>query len=328
MSHYVDVQPVGGRLGELRDRGLSRLVTRLRADYYLGKVGIGDRLPPVRELARQLHVSPTTALNVYRRLEDAGLVETRERSGIFVRGLGAEPDRTVRQLRLFEILGGVMKKLDLLRVSPSEFSTLLLRYSGADPRDDFKFGFLSHVESRETLELQLQACLFKIPIVQLPLPTNDAAVRAHLARDRSVRCLLTTYLYSPQALALAKDFNVSVILVRLVSTTARILEPPETERRYIVTRDPDFAAAFRRLACDVHGSEGGCRIVVAALGETDRLKEIERDATEVYASPLCIEEVRRLYGASKDVRLMPTAISDQTLRDILFHYVFESSTTR
>jgi DNA-binding transcriptional MocR family regulator len=49
----------------------------------------GERLPSIRDLHREFHVSVTTAREVYRLLEDRGIVEPRSHSGHFVRQIPA-----------------------------------------------------------------------------------------------------------------------------------------------------------------------------------------------------------------------------------------------
>src|SRR5580700_12129942 len=48
---------------------------------------VGDRLPSVRRATRNHHVSPGTVLRAYRELEARGLIESRPRSGYFVRSV-------------------------------------------------------------------------------------------------------------------------------------------------------------------------------------------------------------------------------------------------
>lgn len=50
----------------------------------VGLLEPGDRLPPVRELARQLGMAPGTVARTYRELEVDGIVEGRGRQGTFV----------------------------------------------------------------------------------------------------------------------------------------------------------------------------------------------------------------------------------------------------
>lgn len=50
-----------------------------------GALAVGDRLPSVRRLCRTERISPATALQAYAELERLGRVETRDRSGHYVR---------------------------------------------------------------------------------------------------------------------------------------------------------------------------------------------------------------------------------------------------
>jgi GntR family transcriptional regulator len=58
----------------------------------------GVALPSVRQLASQLRVNPATVVQAYRELEEAGVVESRQGAGTFVRELG-EPKRDAERQR-------------------------------------------------------------------------------------------------------------------------------------------------------------------------------------------------------------------------------------
>jgi DNA-binding transcriptional MocR family regulator len=61
------------------------LSDRLAGLIRAGTFSAGDRLPSIRHISREHHVSITTAVGAYRRLEDDGLIEARPRSGYFVK---------------------------------------------------------------------------------------------------------------------------------------------------------------------------------------------------------------------------------------------------
>jgi DNA-binding transcriptional MocR family regulator len=67
-----------------------RIALRLAESIRQGAWARGQRLPSVRELARQQQVSVSTVVQAYRHLEDARLLETRPRSGYFVRARPAD----------------------------------------------------------------------------------------------------------------------------------------------------------------------------------------------------------------------------------------------
>lgn len=51
-----------------------------------GELRPGDKLPTVRTLAAELGLAPNTVARAYRELEASGIIDTRGRSGTFVRG--------------------------------------------------------------------------------------------------------------------------------------------------------------------------------------------------------------------------------------------------
>ena len=51
-----------------------------------GEVDAGDRLPSVRELARELSINPNTVVRAYESLEHDGVVARRQGAGCFVTG--------------------------------------------------------------------------------------------------------------------------------------------------------------------------------------------------------------------------------------------------
>lgn len=62
----------------------------ITAQIESGELRPGDRLPTVRQLAQDLGVAANTAARAYRELEQAGLIDTRGRSGTFVAGRGVD----------------------------------------------------------------------------------------------------------------------------------------------------------------------------------------------------------------------------------------------
>jgi DNA-binding transcriptional MocR family regulator len=67
-----------------------RLYRYFREEIQSGRISSGTRLPSVRALSRDLHVSKTTVENAYHQLLAEGYIESRERSGFFVVELEGE----------------------------------------------------------------------------------------------------------------------------------------------------------------------------------------------------------------------------------------------
>jgi DNA-binding transcriptional regulator YhcF (GntR family) len=301
------------------------LARHLRFNFYLNRLATGDRLPSVRELARTLHISPNTALELYKELENAGLVETRPRSGTFLRRIGTEEDRTERDLTVFATIVRLARRLDLLGIAPTRFAELFLRYTGAAPNPDLTFGFICSGERFELLERQLAARLrWRLPVIALPPDAKGpATAREQIARDRTIRCVISSYLYCDLAFRLADEFDLAVIVERLDPSTAEVFEPPPSGCRYIVTRDAEFAAGIRQLTASAYGEDAATRLVVASLDDAERLAAVE-DAVELFVSPPALDTVKAQYGQIKKVTPLQVDVSSETIEDLLFHYAFMS----
>lgn len=63
-----------------------QIMDQIRAQCASGALGPHDRLPSVRELARELAVNQNTILRVYERLTAEGLLERRHGDGTYVAG--------------------------------------------------------------------------------------------------------------------------------------------------------------------------------------------------------------------------------------------------
>src|SRR3954466_1884855 len=72
---------IAGAVEDRSARGIAAAVGRLVS---AGELPAGSRLPTVRDVARELGVSPTTVSEAWRSLTRAGAIRTRGRSGSFV----------------------------------------------------------------------------------------------------------------------------------------------------------------------------------------------------------------------------------------------------
>ncbi len=85
---------VASAVEERTPKGIAAAVHRL---IRAGRLVTGDRLPTVRDLARDLGVSPATVSEAWQALAAVGAIQARGRAGTFVRDT-AEPSRPARYL--------------------------------------------------------------------------------------------------------------------------------------------------------------------------------------------------------------------------------------
>ena len=86
----------------------------------------GDRVPSVRELARELAVNQNTVLHVYERLTAEGWLETRQGSGTFVKANpGARGHKNAQTQSLLAQLRQAVQQARLLGISSEELHEML-----------------------------------------------------------------------------------------------------------------------------------------------------------------------------------------------------------
>lgn len=91
---------------DLRDKTpiYAQLERGLRAAIATGRLGAGDQLPTVRQMAVDLRINANTVARVYAELERAGVIETRRGVGSFISATPARarpPREHERRLRAF-----------------------------------------------------------------------------------------------------------------------------------------------------------------------------------------------------------------------------------
>ena len=97
----------------------AQLHWQLRSLIRTGQAGGGERLPSVRELAERCGVNVNTVRAVYRRLEDEGLVASRQGAGTYV----ADDAPVSPELR--ELVGEALAKARAAGVEPRELAVAL-----------------------------------------------------------------------------------------------------------------------------------------------------------------------------------------------------------
>ncbi len=85
----------------------------------------GDRLPSVRELARQLAANQNTILKVYDQLAAEGLIERKRGDGTFVAKPGPTLKRSERKKRLRETLSMAAVQAHLFEIDGLDVHDLL-----------------------------------------------------------------------------------------------------------------------------------------------------------------------------------------------------------
>jgi GntR family transcriptional regulator len=90
-----------------------------------GALRLNDLLPPVRKLATDLRINPTTVVHAYRNLEREGILRTVRGGGCYVKGESQSLPRTERLRRLKPLTTQLAVEAKQLRLSYEDLLRLL-----------------------------------------------------------------------------------------------------------------------------------------------------------------------------------------------------------
>jgi len=86
------------RIDNTSDRPVyQQIIDQVKRDIALGRLIKDEKLPTVRQLAKQLAINPNTIAKAYRQLEQEGIIVTKPGAGAFVTNLDSNLSRSVRK---------------------------------------------------------------------------------------------------------------------------------------------------------------------------------------------------------------------------------------
>ena len=104
-----------------------QIADQIRTQCASGKLNPGDRLPSVRELARELTVNQNTILRVYERLTAEGLLERRHGDGTYVADHPPGGQLKTQRLVLRDEFRRIVRRARTLGMEPEQLHDLLDR---------------------------------------------------------------------------------------------------------------------------------------------------------------------------------------------------------
>ncbi len=102
-----------------------QIVDQIRTRCASGALKPGDRLPSVRELARQITVNQNTVLRAYERLTAEGVLELRHGEGTFVADFAAARQLKRERAALEEEALRLVRKAAMVGMSPEQVHAMV-----------------------------------------------------------------------------------------------------------------------------------------------------------------------------------------------------------
>jgi|GEM_PF-1300432 len=265
---------------------------RLMAALYAGHLRENDRLPSIRDLARALGVGRYAAADAYRRLEEEGLVTTRERSGIYVAPLAPAPERDWPETArwLVEVLGQAVEHL----VKIPQLPGLIGRWTAGSRLRCVCAE--SCTDSRVDLALDLER-VFGLEVEAVAL--SGTAGRADDLPDalRGADLLVSTCYHAAQLRPVAASTGAPLVVAAVHPQTVAAVERhlEAQEELVVVCADAAFGERLRAL----RGGVARERIRVVLAGDPEAVGALDRTRPV-----LLTQAARERLGGRADFRLV------------------------
>ncbi|PCI64187.1 MAG: hypothetical protein COB37_02125 [Kordiimonadales bacterium] len=230
MNSLQPVRPavVSGKVEALFEHLIYSLAT--------GRWQASEKLPSVREAEREWSISRLTVLAAYRKLEAAGLIEARGRSGYYV--ISGQSLNNLSQHR------------DELEAIYSRVLTLVQQESSLLPSMVFKnLAAMSDIRIQQEPEIAFVECSqyqahhhakecesrFQFPVAAIGL---DQLGENTPKKIRNLRYLITTGFHFPEAQQIAKSLDLPVINIAIeIDAAALVNSVPKAEKVCVFERD-------------------------------------------------------------------------------------------
>lgn len=229
-----------------RDAVTEIIRQRVVSEMHLGLIARGSRLPSVRELSREVRANPRVVLAAYQRLEEEGLVEMRERSGIFL-----APGRADFRPEAADLIVAVLTEAIRKGISPQSFSDVLRR--GIAPMSRRAAVLECNGDQLFSVSEELRTDFgFQVHTIDLEAPDGEESRDIQLQR---VDVFITTSLHAAEVRKLSDRYGIpSIVVTMCTELFAGVRQRLEHEQVYFVVTDPRFGRKLERIFAETKGA--------------------------------------------------------------------------
>ena len=285
------------------------------AQLVAGRLHPGDRLPSVRQLARDLGISRTTAERIQDVLCETTLAEVRPRSGAFV----ANPDGNTKNPQLpgvqavYEFLKQTIRQARELGVDTDRLAHLIGAFD-EDAQTNRRSALTSFpvIATRDAYECMVECFDGTFPARLLHL--QPAAGPAQFPAN--ARYLLTGYYLRGRARQIADAVKCPLLYVRYnVKLLDSSMAIPSGEFRYFVTRDADNAETTRGFLASAYPEVPTTTYAVMALQEFLKIDPNKRLRGTVWPTITAAPLLKRIVPEDR-TRILHPLLADDFIQEL------------
>lgn len=300
-----------GHKDSLLDQARSQLLTAL----HTGRLGSGDRLPSVRQVAQRNQINLKTAFSIYQRLGAEGYVTLRVGSGAYVSDIDQSDLEEAYCHSVLRMVKSNLAEAERLRVNPREYLKLVQRLVNRAPASPARVAVFECNEEQINLfahEISSRVGLAVSPMLLSRLEAPDQRASRELAR---ADYFATTHFHFREVKTLTAGYGKPLVQLRLSPAfVPAIVEAARRGQVLMVVSNADYFPAFSRSLLQI----GTPRPVVERISAVDhsnpgRVRAEAARARTVYVSPICHPKVLELIPAGAERLKVGGTLSDESL---------------
>jgi DNA-binding transcriptional regulator YhcF (GntR family) len=296
---------------------------------HFGVISPGARLPTVRQLAEDGGINLKTAFKIYRALQQAGLVEIRPQSGVFVRSGRGKAEGVYRR-SVVDFLNRVESEASRLNLTPRRLVHLLsLRNGTGDGNAPATTPVICAVLECNREQTRMFALELERKLGVRAEPVEAFAATPPPGLDRVLRhadFFATTDYHWEEGARLAQRYRKKILRLRLDPKFLKLILASARKGPFaMIVTDTSIQARFRESFAHYLKPMELDRLRMVHPDDRAGIAEINRIGGRVYVSPLCEEQVRPLLSPSLAVvhqeNMLAAASLKELKEDLLFYPV-------
>lgn len=309
-----------------KDSLFEQAFLQLLTALHMGKVGAGDRLPSVRQMALRNHINHKTAFSIYQRLHLEGYITLRRGSGAYVSDIDHADLEQAYCLSLFKLIKSNFAEADRLRISPRDFTRLSQSYLNKSQLKSVKVAVIECNDEQIGVfasEISNRLGVVVSPLLLSRLEKPDRATHRILAR---ADLFTTTHFHFKQVKLLLQDYHKKLLQLRLnPNFVPSIVEAARQGYLLMIVSNVNYVPAFSQSLVNV----GTPRSVVERISAVDdsnfeQVRAQALHADTVYVSPICDPRVRKFLPSHCQELKMDSTLSEESLERLEAFLLFRS----
>lgn len=309
-----------------KDSFFEQAFLQLLTALHMGKVGAGDRLPSVRQMALRNSINHKTAFSIYQRLSLEGYITLRRGSGAYVSDIDHADLEQAYCLSLFKLIKSNFAEADRLRISPRDFTKLSQSYLNKSQLKSVRIAVIECNEEQIGVfaaEISNRLGVGVSPLLLSRLEAPDRGTHRILSR---ADLFTTTHFHFKQVKSLLESYHKKLLQLRLnPNFVPSIVNAARQGSLLMIVSSVDYVPAFSQSLINV----GTPRSVVERISAVDdsnfeevRAKALRADT--VYVSPICDPRVKKFLPPHCQELRMDSTLSDESLEMLEAFLLFRS----